>query len=105
MPLLSFFNFLQSNLYQGIENLISISIGIISILLLALSISAYQKTGLTQIRYAIIIFALFAVQIFFDFFENTFSTLDIPIFDIIFSSLTLAILVLFFFAIVRMKIS
>jgi hypothetical protein len=105
LPSFYFFNFLQSNLYQGIENLISISIGIISLLLLALSISAYQKTGLKQIKYAIIIFALFAIQLFFDFLENTFSTLDIPEGDIIFSSLTLAILVLFFFAIVSMKVS
>lgn len=94
---------LEIDLFQGLENSIAAGIGIFAILLLALSISAYRRTGLRQIIYAIIIFALFAIQLFFDFLENHFSVLDNPIADVILDSLTLAILVLFFLAIVRTK--
>ena len=53
--------------YNGIENMLKIGIGAFSVLLLALSISAYRKTGLKQIVYAAVAFGLFAVQLFFDF--------------------------------------
>jgi len=91
--------------YEGLENAVALGIAIFSILLLALSITAYRKTGLKLTIYAIIIFALFAIQQFIDFIDNIFVTLDVPITDVIISSLTLAILVLFFLAIVRTKIT
>jgi len=92
---------LQISLFQGLENAIAAGIGIFSLLLLALSITAYIRTDLRIIIYAIIIFALFAIQQFFDYFENLILELDTPLTGILLDSLTLTILVLFFLAIVR----
>jgi hypothetical protein len=91
--------------FEGLENAVALAIVIFSLLLLALSITAYRKTGLRFTIYAIIIFALFAIQQTIEFLEDVFSSLDTPITDVTISSLTLAILVLFFLAIVRTKIS
>jgi len=91
--------------YEKLENGIALGIAIFSLLLLALSVTAFKKTRLRITIYAIIIFALFAVQQFLDYLDNIFVELDIPITDVIISSMTLAILVLFFLAIVRTKIS
>jgi len=91
--------------FDRLENGIAIGIAIFSILLLALSITAFKKTHLKVTIYAIIIFALFAIQQFMDYLDDIFITLDTPIIGVIISSMTLAILVLFFLAIVRTKIS
>jgi len=91
--------------FDRLENGIALGIAIFSILLLALSITAFKKTGLKVTIYAIIIFALFVVQQLLDYLDDIFSALDIPIINVIISSLTLAILVVFFLAIVRTKIS
>ena len=97
--------FLQIDEFEGVENGIALGIAIFSILLLALSMTAFKKTGLRITIYAIIIFALFAIQQILEYLEEIFITLDTPITDVIISSMTLAILVLFFLAIVRTKIS
>ena len=95
----------QIDSFEGLENVIALSITVISLLLLALSITAYRKTHLKITIYAIIIFALFAVQQFIDYLDNIIAALDNPITDVVVSSLTLAILALFFLAIVRTKMS
>ncbi len=97
--------FLQIDEFEGVENGIALGIAIFSILLLALSMTAFKKTGLKVTIYAIIIFALFAIQQILEYLEEIFITLDTPITDVIISSMTLAILVLFFLAIVRTKIT
>ena len=97
--------FLQIDEFEGVENGIALGIAIFSILLLALSMTAFKKTGLKVTIYAIIIFALFAIQQILEYLGDIFITLDTPITDVIISSMTLAILVLFFLAIVRTKIS
>lgn len=91
--------------YDSLENGIALGIAIFSLLLLALSINAFKKTGLKLTIYAIIIFALFAIQQFLQYLGEVIITLDTPIIDSIISSMTLAILVLFFLAIVRTKIN
>ena len=73
--------------------------------MLALSVTAYRKTHLRITIYAIIIFALFAIQQFIDYLDDIFVELDIPITDVVISSLTLTILAVFFLAIVRTKIN
>jgi hypothetical protein len=90
-------------LFNGVENAIAAGIGIFSLLLLALLITAFKKTGLRITIYAIIIFALFAIQQLFDYSENIFPELDTPLTGVLVDSLTLAILILFFLAIVRIK--
>jgi flagellar biosynthesis protein FliQ len=53
--------------------------------------------------YAIAIFAPFVIRQLFDYSENIFPDLDTPLPDVLVDSLTFAILVLFFLAIVRIK--
>jgi len=91
--------------FERLENGIALGIAIFAILLLALSVTAFKKTGLRVTIYAIIIFALFAIQQILEYLGEIFVALDTPIADVIISSLTLAILILFFLAIVRTKIS
>lgn len=93
--------FLQTELFEGIDGLIQTITGIFSILLLALSISAYRKTGLKKIIYATIAFALFGIQLLIQSLEDTFEVFDTGYTSLIISSMTLAILVLFFLAIVQ----
>ena len=89
--------------YEPITQAIQIAIAAFSVLLLGLSISAYKKTSIKRIVYAAVAFGLFAIQIFFDYLEDAVEAFDTPYSDIIFYGLTLAILVLFFMAIVRKK--
>jgi hypothetical protein len=91
----------QTDVFENIETIILAVAGIFSLLLLALSISAYRKTGLKKIIYAASAFALFAVQLLFESLEETFEVLDTGYGSVITSSITLAILVLFFLAIVQ----
>ena len=89
--------------FEPITQAIKIAIAAFSILLLALSISAYKKTALKRILYASIAFGLFAIQMFFDYLEDAVEAFDTAYTDIIFFGITLAILVLFFMAIVRKR--
>ena len=96
---------LEFDSFDGVENIIAVAIGVFSLLLLALSITAFRKTRLRITIYAMIIFALFAIQQLLDYSSNIYRSLDTPITDVVISALTLAILVLFFIAIVRTKLS
>jgi hypothetical protein len=89
--------------YEPVTQVIQIAIAAFSLLLLGLSISAYKKTSLKRILYAAVAFGLFAIQIFFDYLEDAVEAFDTPYSDIIFYGITLAVLVLFFMAIVRRK--
>ena len=104
--LIVLFSFIsQIDSFEGLEKAIALGITVISLLLLALSVTAYRKTHLRITIYAIIIFALFAIQQFIDYLDDIFVELDIPITDVVISSLTLTILAVFFLAIVRTKIN
>jgi len=89
--------------YEPIVQLIKIGIAAFSVLLLGLSISAYKKTAFKGIIYAAIAFGLFAAQLFFDYAEDAIEGWEQPFNDVIFYAMTLAILVLFFMAIIRRK--
>jgi hypothetical protein len=79
-----------------------ISVIIIALVLMGLSITAYRTTNLKKTLYAVVIFALFVIQ-------NVINYIDAQVEDILpddvrfalFSTLTLAILLLFFFTIVK----
>jgi hypothetical protein len=89
--------------YEPIVQVIKIGIAAFSLLLLGLSISAYRKTALKAIIYAAVAFGLFAVQLFFDYLEDALEGWEQPYNDVIFYAMTLAILVLFFLAVVKRK--
>jgi hypothetical protein len=85
----------------SIENVLKIVIGAFSLLLFAVSISAYRKTGFRKIVYAIVAFALFGIQALFDFLSDNVHFLATDYNDVILLSMTLAILALFFLAVVK----
>jgi hypothetical protein len=85
----------------GIENALKIVIGIFALLLLALSVSAYRETGFKKLVYAIAAFSLFGIQSLFDFLADNVSLFDTEYNDIILLTMTIAILALFFVAVVK----
>jgi len=87
----------------SIENLLKIAIGAFSLLLLALSISAYRRTGIRKVIYAVMAFALFAAQLFIDYIQDNIEFIPSQDWDIIFYAMTLAILILFFLALIKRK--
>jgi hypothetical protein len=89
--------------YEPVTQAIKIAIAAFSLLLLGLSVSAYRKTHLRRLVYAAVAFGLFALQLFFDYLEDAIPAFDTPYSDIIFFGITLAILILFFMAIVKKK--
>ena len=74
-----------------------------SLVLFGLSLSAYRNSGMKRILFASGAFALFAIQLFFDYMEGFLDLLDEDMTDVIFSLITLGILILFFMAIVKRK--
>jgi len=89
--------------FEPVTQAIKIGIAAFSLLLLGLSVSAYRKTHLKRLVYAAIAFGLFALQMLVDYLEDAVPAFDTPYSDMIFFGITLAILVLFFVAIVRRK--
>jgi hypothetical protein len=94
---------IQADAYEPIVQIIKIGIAAFSVLLLGLSLSAYRKTAIKSIIYAAVAFGLFAAQLLFDYLEDAVQGWEQPYNDVIFYAMTLAILALFFLAIVRRK--
>jgi len=94
----------QTSPYEGVVDVLRIVIAALSVLLLTLSLSAYRRTSLRRLLIAATAFGLFAVQIVFEFLDDTLAgPFGPPYNDIISSGITLTILVLFFLAIVKGK--
>ena len=87
----------------GVQNAIELGIIAFSLVLFGVSINAYRTTGLKKLAYAAVAFALFAIQLFFEYTEEIYDFFEDTQTDIIISSITLAIVVLFFLAVVRKK--
>jgi len=87
----------------GVQNAIELGIIAFSLVLLGVSINAYRTTGLKKLVYAAAAFALFAIQLFFEYTEEFYDFFEDEHTDIIISSITLVILMLFFLAIIRKK--
>ena len=105
-----FVNFLQFNVHslflevehvELLEQSIFALIGIFSILLLLLSLSAYKKTEVKSTLYAAAAFGLFGVGLFLKVLEESYESFDSIYSDILTSAITLSILILFFLAIVK----
>lgn len=92
---------LQIEFLGIVENFESLLIGIFSIVLLLLSISTYRKTGLRNILYAATAFALFTFDVFLELIIERYFSTTYPMQDFLHTSITLAILSLFFLSIVR----
>ena len=92
---------LQLEFIGVVENLESLLIGIFSIVLLLLSITTYKKTGLKNILFAATAFALFTFQVFLELVIERYYSVTYPMQDFLHTSITLAILSLFFLSVVR----
>jgi hypothetical protein len=103
IPLLAVeeFDEIEIEHFDDIEFGIDAVIGVFALLLFSLSILAYKRTRLKMMVYAAGAFVLFAIQLLLQSLEETYDFLESPLTDIMTSALTLAILVLFFLAIVR----
>ena len=87
----------------GIDDGLKIGIIIFSVILFALSITAYRNTGIKKILFAAAAFALFAIQLFVDSIEGYLVFLGEDATDILIALITFVILVLFFVAIVKKR--
>ena len=87
----------------GIGDGLEIGIGIVSIILFALAITAYKNTGIKKILFAAAAFGLFAIQLLVDAMEDSMGFLEEELVDIFVPLITFAILILFFVAIVKKK--
>ena len=93
---------LETELF-GIGDGLEVGIGIVSLILFALAITAYKNTGIKKILFAAAAFALFTVQLLVDALEDSMGFLEEQVVDIFIPLITLAILILFFVAIVKKK--
>lgn len=87
----------------GIDDGLEIGIGIFSLLLFAISITAYRNTGIKKILFASAAFGLFGIQLLVDSLEDYVVWMDEAIIDILVPLITFAILILFFVAIVKKR--
>jgi hypothetical protein len=84
-----------------IQDSLKIIIVLFSLLILSLSVSAYRKTGFKKVLYATAAFAIFGSQALLDFLSDHVKLFDTAYNEIIVLSMTLAILLLFFLAVIR----
>ena len=89
---------LQSSLDVG--QIINLAIMIFSLVLFALAITAYKNTKVKKIAFAAAAFALFAIQLAIEYVDEAVHILEDQI-DVVLSLITLGILLLFFFAVVK----
>ena len=75
----------------AIDDGLEIGIGIFSLILFALSITAYRNTGIKKILFASAAFGLFAVQMIGDATEGLFEIIPEEIKDMLIPSITLVI--------------
>jgi len=90
--------FLESGFDLG--QLVNLAIMVFSLVLFALAITAYKNTKVKKIAFAAAAFALFAIQLGIEYADETFHFLEDQI-DVVLSLITLGILLLFFFAVVK----
>ena len=90
----------QAGFSDWIEIFLYIVGSVLSAVLIGLSISAYRKTGLHKLQYAVIAFILFLAFLIYENIEHLL-LFDNPITDIIIPLTGLSILVFFFMAVTK----
>ncbi|MCI4433529.1 MAG: hypothetical protein JHC41_08045 [Nitrosopumilus sp.] len=92
--------FLASELAFDVGQIINLAIIIFSLVLFALAITAYRNTKIKKIAFAAAAFALFAIQLAIEYVDEVIHLSEDQI-DVMLSLITLGILLLFFFAVVK----
>ncbi len=96
--------FLDVEPLETAEDIIYVLSAIFAFVLLGLSISAYRKTRINTLRYAIVAFALFAIYLTYEYLDEVYEEpIDTPYNDVIFSAITFGVSLFFFLAIVRQR--
>jgi len=88
------------NYNELIEVFLYIAGSILALILVALSIYSYKRSGLKKLIYAIIAFSIFCVFLIYEGLEH-FYYLDNPFTDIVIPISGLAIIIFFFLAVVK----
>lgn len=86
------------------EDVIYLFSALFAFVLLALSVSAYKKTRINTLKFAIVAFALFAIYLTYEYLDEAYEEqIDTPYNDVIYAAMTFAITLFFFLAIVRQR--
>ena len=92
----------QITFFEYLEGFVYFVSGILSSILLALSIYAYRKKYVKKILFAVMAFAFFTFYLYFEASEVFFPVLaSLPIVDVIAAAITTLVLMFFFLAIIK----
>jgi len=91
---------MQTQFVELLEMMLYIGGSILSVILVALSIYSYHKSGLQKLLYAAIAFLLFGVFLIYEGLEHFYS-LDNAFTDIVIPLSGLAIILFFFLAVIK----
>jgi hypothetical protein len=90
--------------FETAEDVIFGLSAIFAFVLFGLSISAYRKTRISALKYAVVAFALLAVYLSYEYLDEVYEEqIDTPYTDVIFIAVTFGIALFFFLAIVRQR--
>ena len=81
---------------------VTVAIAGLSIFLTIMAVSAWRKTGVTQLRYIAVAFSLFTIYLGIEALQELL-TFDDDSFDLLLSVIMMGILICFFFGIMRKK--
>lgn len=96
--------FLDIEFLETAEDIIYGLSALFAFVLFGLSISAYRKTRIRALKYAVIAFALLAVYLSYEYLDEVYEEqIETPYTDVIFSAVTFGIALFFFLAIVRQR--
>ena len=88
--------------FEYLEGFVYFVSGILSSILLALSIYAYRKKYVKKILFAVMAFAFFSIYLYFEASEVFFPVLaTLPIIDLTAAAITTLVLLFFFMAIIK----
>jgi predicted MFS family arabinose efflux permease len=96
--------FLVIESLETAEDIIYLLSALFAFVLLGLSVSAYLKTRMKVLKYAIIAFALFAVYLTYEYLDEVYEAqIDTPYNDVVFGLVTFGVTLFFFLAIVGQR--
>ncbi len=85
----------------NIEGIIYFGSFIVSILLSIMCLTAYYKSKIPRVLYAVLAFMVFSIYLLLESLETVIPMLDNAWYDIIVSSLTLIVVLLFFSSVIK----
>ena len=92
----------QITFFEYLEGFVYFVSGILSSILLALSIYAYRKKYVKKILFAVMAFAFFSIYLYFEASEVFYPVLaSLPIIDLTAAAITTLVLMFFFLAIIK----